>query len=73
MFVNINGDWHYQWRAINHEGEVPASFVTKTLDRKAALKFLEKPIRKLGQPTIIVTDLLQSRGAALMDIGASNR
>lgn len=40
MFVRINGERHYLWRAVDHEGEVLESFVTKTGDKKAALKFL---------------------------------
>ena len=42
MFVKINGERHYLWRAVDHEGEVLESFVTKTRDKKAALKFLRK-------------------------------
>ncbi len=30
MFVKINGEQHYLWRAVDHEGEVLESFVTKT-------------------------------------------
>ena len=40
MFVRINGERHYLWRAVDHEGEVLKGFITKTRDRKAALKFL---------------------------------
>jgi putative transposase len=42
VFVKINGVTHYLWRAIDHEGEVLESVVTKTRDRKAALKLLKK-------------------------------
>ena len=42
MFVKINGVKHYLWRAVDHEGEVLESFVTKTRDKAAALKFLRK-------------------------------
>lgn len=38
MFVKINGEIHYLWRAVDHEGEVFESFVTKTWDKKAAIK-----------------------------------
>ena len=38
VFVKINGATHYLWRAVDHEGEVLESIVTKTRDRKAALK-----------------------------------
>lgn len=32
VFVKINGQQHYLWRAVDHEGEVLESFVTKTRD-----------------------------------------
>jgi len=73
MFVKINGEMHYLWRAVDHEGEVLESFVTKTRDKKAALKFLRKAMRKHGQPEVIVTDRLRSYGAALREIGAGER
>ncbi len=73
MFVKINGERHYLWRAVDHEGEVLESFVTKTRDKKAALKFLKKAMRKHGCPDVFVTDLLRSYGAALKDIGAADR
>ncbi|MDH3264544.1 MAG: IS6 family transposase [Paracoccaceae bacterium] len=73
VFVKINGGMHYLWRAVDHEGEVLESFVTKTRDKKAALKFLRKAMRKHGQPDVIVTDRLRSYGAALKEIGADNR
>ena len=70
MFVKINGEMHYLWRAVDHEGEALESFVTKTRDKKAALKFLKKAMRKHGKPEAIVTDRLRSYGAALKDICA---
>jgi putative transposase len=73
IFVKINGEIHYLWRAVDHEGEVLESFVTRTRDKKAALKFLRKAMRKHGQPEVIVTDKLRSYGAALKEIGAENR
>jgi transposase-like protein len=42
VFVKINGEMHYLWRAMDHEGEVLESYVTKRRNRKAALKFLRK-------------------------------
>ena len=73
MFMKINGEQHYLWRAVDHEGEVLESFVTKTRDKKAALKFLKKAMRKHGNPEVIVTDGLASYGAALKEIGAEHR
>ena len=49
MFVKIYGVKHYQWWALYHEGEVLESFVTKTCDKKAALKFLRKAMKKHGR------------------------
>ncbi|TDK51452.1 IS6 family transposase [Antarcticimicrobium luteum] len=73
MFVKINGERRYLWRAVDHEGEVLESFVTKTRDKKAALKFLKKTMRRHGCAETIVTDKLRSYGAALKEIGAADR
>jgi putative transposase len=42
VYVRINGEMRYLWRAVDHEGEVLESFVTKTRDKAAALKFIRK-------------------------------
>jgi len=69
VFVKINGETHYLWRAVDHEGEVLESYVTKRRDRKGALKFLRKTMKRYGPPYVIVTDLLRSYGAAMKVIG----
>src|SRR5690606_22385201 len=69
VYVKINGVTHYLWRAVDHEGEVLESIVTKTRDRKTALKFLKKSMKRHGRPETIVTDRLRSYGAALKDLG----
>ena len=56
VFVKINGERHYLWRAVDHEGEVLESYVTKKRDKKAALKFMKKAMRRYGSPNEIVTD-----------------
>ena len=38
----INGEVHYLWRALDHDGEVLEVFATKRGDRRAALKFLKR-------------------------------
>jgi putative transposase len=67
--VKINGETHDLWRAVDHEGAVLESDVTKTRDKKAALKFLKKAMRKHGRPEVLVTDRLRSYGAALREMG----
>lgn len=73
MFVKINGERHYLWRAVDHEGEALESFVTKKRDKKAALKFLRKSMKRHGRPHIMMTGKLRSCGAALKEIGAADR
>ena len=73
VFVKINGETHYLWRAVDHEGEVLESFVTKRRDRKAALKFLRKTMKRHGNPHIFVTDKLRSDGAAMKAIGNADK
>jgi len=69
VFVRINGETHYLWRAVDHDGEVLEVFVTKRRDRKAALKFLKRAMKRYGRPTVIVTDRLRSYRAAINIIG----
>ena len=73
IFVKINGERHYLWRAVDHEGEVLESFVTKRCDRKAALKFLKKTMKRHSRAEVFVTDKLRPYGAALKDLGAADR
>ena len=53
IFVKINGETHYLWRAVDHEGEVLESFVTKRRDKKVALKFLKKAMKKHGRSNVL--------------------
>ncbi len=69
VFVRINGETHYLWRAVDHEGEVLEAVVTKRRNRKAALRFLRKAMKRYGQPEVIVTDRLRSYPAAMKVIG----
>ena len=74
VFVRINGETHYLWRAVDHEGEVLEVFATKRRatkrrDRKAALKFLKRAMKRYGRPRSIVTDRLRSYRAAMNVIG----
>ena len=73
VFVKINGETHYLWRAVDHEGEVLESYVTKRRDRKAALKFLRKAMKRYGGPEVDVTDKLRSYGAAMKVVGNADR
>ena len=69
VFVRINGETHYLWRAVDHEGEVLEVFATKRRDRRAALKFLKRTMKRYGRPRSIVTDRLRSYRSAMKAIG----
>ena len=72
VFLRINGERHYLWRAVDHEGEVLESYVTKKMDKKATLKFMKKAMRRYGSPNEIVTDRLRSYSAAAKELGSSD-
>ncbi|GAG86194.1 unnamed protein product, partial [marine sediment metagenome] len=64
----------YLWRAVDGEGEVLDILVQSKRNKKAALKLMRKLLKKQGiVPDTIVTDKLPSYGAALKDLGLSER
>ena len=73
IFVKINGERHHSWRAVDHEGEVLESFVTKKRGKKAALKFLRKSMKRHGRVDEFVTDRLRSYGAAFGKLSIGDR
>ena len=73
VFVRISGETHYLWRAVDHEGEGLEVFATKRRDRRAALKFPKRTMKRYGVPQVIVTDRLRSYGAAMNVIGVEDR
>jgi putative transposase len=73
VFVKINGETHYLWRAVDHEGEILESYLTKRRDKKAALRFFKKALKRHGKAEAIVTDGLKSYPAALRELGIEER
>jgi putative transposase len=71
--VKINGEMHYLWRAVDHEGEVLESYVTKTREKAAALRFMKKALKRHGSPDTITTDGLRSYRAAMTDLGCEQK
>ena len=71
--MKINGEMHYLWRAVDHEGEVLESFASKTRDKAAALKFIKSAMKRHGKPKAIVTDGLRSYTAAMTEIGNADK
>jgi putative transposase len=73
MYVKLNGEMVYLWRAVDHEGEILESFVTKKRDKSAALTFMKKALKRHGKPEEIVTDGLRSYPAAMRELGNVDR
>ncbi len=55
--------------AVDHEGEVLEVFATKRRDRRAALKFLKRAMKRYGRPKVMVTDRHRSYRVAMKVIG----
>ena len=71
--MKINGQKHYLWRAVDHEGNVLECYVSKRRDKRKALKVLKKLLKNYGSPNQIVTDKLRSYSAALRNLGILNK
>ena len=71
VFVKVNGNLCYLWRAVDHEGEVLEAVVTARRDKAAALKLLKRIMKKYGAPRSVVTDGLRAYSAAMNEIGVA--
>jgi putative transposase len=73
VFVKINGEQHYLWRAVEHEGKILVSYVTNKLNEAAALAFLKKALKRYGRAETIVTEGMRSYPAAIRELGNLDR
>ena len=65
VFVKINGQQQYLWRAVDQDGEVVDVYLQARRDGAAAKRFFKRLIRSYGgEPRKIVTDMLRSYGVA---------
>ena len=69
MYVKLSGEMVYLWRAVDQEGEILESYVTKTRDKDAALRFIKKAMKRHGNAEAIITDGLHSYKAAMTELG----
>jgi putative transposase len=69
VFLKINGETYYLWRAVDQEGNVLDILVQRHRNARAARKFFRKLLKGLRYvPRLIVTDKLRSYGAALREV-----
>ena len=65
LFVNIQGERQYLWRAVDQDGDVIDILVQSRRDRRAAARFFRKLLKGQGrEPRRLVTDKLRSYSAA---------
>ena len=71
VFVKINGELHYLWRAVS---KVRCwRWANKCRNRSVALRLLKLLMKRYGRLRAIVTDKLRSYGAAMNVIGHADR
>jgi putative transposase len=69
VFLTIHSERHYLWRAVDQDGHILDILVQRRRDRKAAKKFFRKLLKRLAYvPRVIITDKLNSYGAAKREI-----
>ena len=69
VFVTINGQRQYLWRAVDQDGDVIDILVQSRRNCRSAERFFRKLLKGQGKvPFRLVTDKLKSYGAALRTI-----
>jgi putative transposase len=69
VFIKINDEQKYLWRAIDADGMVLDILVQSRQDTAAARRFFRALLTKTGKvPRVIVTDKLRSYGAAHREV-----
>ncbi|WP_055625789.1 IS6 family transposase [Streptomyces hirsutus] len=69
VFVRINGERKYLWRAVDADGNVLDILVQSRRNRAAARRFFRRLLKKTrAVPRVMVTDKLRSYGAAHREV-----
>jgi putative transposase len=69
VFLTINGERHYLWRAVDQDGDVLDILVQPRRDQKAAKRFFRKLLKRCQYvPRVLITDQLRSYGAAKREL-----
>ena len=72
VFLTINKERHYLWRAADQDGHVLDILVQRRRDKTAAKKFFRKLLKGLAYvPRVMVTDKLKSYAAAKQEMLSS--
>ncbi|MBL3671583.1 IS6 family transposase [Streptomyces sp. M2CJ-2] len=69
VFLTINGEQKYLWRAVDQDGNVLDVLVQNRRDKAAARRFFRRLLKGIGAvPRVVVTDKLRSYGAAHREV-----
>ncbi len=72
MYVELNGEMVYLWRAVDHAGAVLESYATRARDKAAVLAFMKKARKRHGSPEAITTGGLRY-GATMNELGNAEK
>src|SRR5918996_5312931 len=64
-YIKVKGQWYYLYRAVDKHGQTIDFLLTEHRDTEAALRFLEKAIRRNGVPETITIDGSDANEAAI--------
>jgi transposase-like protein len=74
VYLKIDGRTVYLWRAVDAEGEVLDVLVQTKRNKRAALKLMQRLLKKYGfVPDKLITDELRSYAAAAGHLGIAKR
>ncbi|MFE3412319.1 IS6 family transposase [Streptomyces mirabilis] len=69
VFIKINGELKYLWRAVDQDGNVLDILVQNRRNKAAARRFFRRLMKRArAVPRVIVTDRLRSYGAAHREV-----
>ena len=70
MSVELKAEAYWLWRAVDEHGQVLDILMQKRRDTKAAKRFFQKIIKKVGfAPSVVITDKLLSYQAGMRKLG----
>jgi transposase-like protein len=71
-YIKVKGQWYYLYRAVDKHGQTIDFLLTEHRDKAAALRFLQKAIRRNGLPETITIDGSDANEAAIKSYNAAH-
>jgi len=67
-YINIRGQWHYLYRAVDKSGDTIDFYLSKTRDTEAAKRFFSKAMKQNGCPYVVTVDKNPAYTAAIDEL-----